>query len=131
MRSIQLDDATYAALWAHWQEGDQGELGIIRRLLNMKGSPLTPPRSEIGYVDKRSGTNFVQGFEIFRTFKHTKYRAIADNGIWRLEDGRTAPSLNTLSAMIGARTENAWTGWYYKSGNKVALITHLRPKKKS
>jgi hypothetical protein len=127
-----MDDATYAALWSRWKEGDDGEAGIIRRLLGLppKSGPLNQLRSEPGYIDKRTGTEFRKGFEIFRTFKGANYRAVADGGIWRLQDGRTAPSLNALSAVVGAPTENAWTGWRYKDGKDVKLIDKLRNPKK-
>lgn len=129
MRTISLDDATYAALWSRWQEGDDGEVGIIKRLLGLPSKKASAASSVPGFVDKRSGVQFPQGFEIFRTFKGTVFRAVAEGGVWRLPDGRTAPSLNSLSAMIGAPTENAWMGWRYYDNRKVQLIDVLRDSK--
>jgi hypothetical protein len=132
MRNIQLSDSTYAALWSKWQDGDQGEEGILRRVLGLKPEQkategtqsLSQPQ---GYTDPRSGVFFPEGFEIFRVFKGKELRARVEGRMWRnLSSDRLAPSLNTLSAQIGAPTENAWMGWRYSDNGKERLISELR-----
>lgn len=131
VRTIQLSDATYAALWAKWQEGDEGEEGVLRRLLGVKKAvPNQRPPNGGGYRDARSGMHFPEGFEIFRTFKGKEYRAVVEEGLWFNKTlNRAASSLNQLSAKIGAPTENAWYGWYFKDGDKDRLINELRDPK--
>jgi hypothetical protein len=131
MRTIQVEDSTYAALWAKWQPGDASEEAVIRRLLGLKADkPSKPGKGDggrMGFHDARYGVKFPEGFEIFRVFKGKEYRARATGGIWMRDDvNRSADSLNRLSAQIGAPTENAWTGWYYMDGTKQRLISHLR-----
>jgi hypothetical protein len=126
MKTIQIDDATFSALWAKWQDGDQGENGILRRILGIAPPAKASSTEAPGFVDHRSGTAFARGFEIFRVFKGQHYVAIAEDGHWRLQDGRIAPSLMKLSALIGAASENAWSGWRYRDGASVKTINELR-----
>ena len=138
MRTIQVDEAVFAAIWSKWAEGDLAENAILRRVFNLPSSESPTAASqtlssgEIGssYIDKRTGIVFPIGFEIFRTFKGVPYRAVVADGVWRLTDGRTAPSLNALSALVGAATENAWTGWYYMDQGQKKLVTEMRPSTK-
>jgi hypothetical protein len=126
MRTLEVGESTYAAIWAAWKEGDDGEEGVIRRLLGLKISGSNGDRKKTGFRDKRYGVEFPEGFRIFRTFKGKDYWAIAQNGVWVRENNRHVPSLNQLSAQIGAPTENAWTGWHYDTGEGVAPIATLR-----
>ena len=134
LKTIQLDEAVFAAVWSRFQPGDKNENEILRRefgLPSQKAAPESAPQAsgDAGYIDRRSGIVFHPGFEIFRTYKRQSFRAVAENGMWRLQDGRTAPSLNQLSIMIGATTENAWTGWNYHDGTQAKLINNLRDSK--
>ena len=129
MRTIQVSEGTYAALWSRWKEGDDDEEGILRRLLELTIAAPVGNRKEtgVGFRDARYGVEFPQGFEIFRVFKGKQYRAVADSGIWRQPDAnRVARSLNVLSAQVGAPTENAWLGWHYLDGKKERPIADLR-----
>jgi hypothetical protein len=127
MRTIQVSENTYAAIWANWREGDEGEEGVIRRSLGLKKSPEMPAkRSGRPYIDGRYGVEFPEGFEIFRVFKGKERRAVVQNGHWMADNNRLATSLNQLSAHIGAPTENAWMGWYYLDGSQKRLIAELR-----
>lgn len=134
VRAIQLSDSTYAALWAKWEEGDDGEEGVIRKLLGLKDKPVAAAPAEgqgKGLTDARFGVFFPEGFEIFRVFKGREVKAVVRDGIWfNITTNRVATSLNQLSAHIGAPTENAWRGWYYKKGEKSLLIDTLRDRNK-
>lgn len=140
MRTIQVDEAVFAAIWSKWADGDRGENAILRRVFDLPAQeqgqisqPPIPSHQEAGgsYIDKRTGTVFPSGFEIFRTFKGTAHRATVTDGMWRLADGRTAPSLNALSALVGATTENAWTGWHYMDHGQKKLVNEMRAVTKS
>ena len=139
MRTIQVDEAVFAAIWSKWVDGDRDENAILRRVFSLPSvevaaiSPPPSPRQEIGggYIDKRTGAVFPPGFEVFRTFKGVAYRATVVDGMWRLADGRTVPSLNALSALVGAATENAWTGWYYMDQGEKKLVNEIRAAIKS
>ena len=128
MRTIQISDSTYAALWSKWRDSDDGEEGIVRRLLGLTAGEAMKPSSKnaVGHRDKRYGVEFPAGFEIFRVFKGQNRKAVARDGGWMADNNRYAASLNQLSKHIGAPTENAWTGWHYRDGNKVRPIADLR-----
>ena len=128
MRTIQVSEATYAALWAKWREGDDGEEGVLRRLLGVQSKSAAETNAKkIGYRDNRYGVEFPEGFEIFRVFKGKEYRAVAEGGLWRqTHNNRLVSSLNQMSSHIGAPTENAWTGWNYKDGERIRPIADLR-----
>ncbi len=129
MRTIQVSEGTYAAIWSKWQEGDGSEEDIIRRyfLPGHKTSALPKELNGKGFRDDRYGVEFPEGFEIFRTYKGREYRATVKDGLWyRADINRVVASLNALSAQIGARTENAWMGWHYKDGERTRPIADLR-----
>ncbi len=133
MRSIEVDEAVYAAIWQQWREGDVGENSILRRLLHAAQAPSAPIATQPGSVsdgcvDKRSGAVFPRGFEVFRMRKGQMYRATALNGAWQLEDGRIAASLNKLSEIVGATTESAWDGWRYNQDGAHLPIRFYRDK---
>lgn len=130
MRTIQVSDPTYAAIWAAWREGDDGEEGVIRRLLNVKAQPPKGDGKKIGHKDKRYGVEFAEGFRIFRIREGKERFAVAQGGGWLLDNNRWAPSLNQLSAFVGAPTENAWVGWFYMDGDTKRRIDSLRDENK-
>ena len=134
VRTIQVSDSTYAALWAKWEDGDDGEEGIIRKLLHLKDKPVLALSEEgkgKGFTDTRVGVFFPEGFEIFRVYKGREIRAVVRDGLWyNVTSNRVVISLNQLSANIGAPTENAWRGWYYKKGDRSLLIDDLRDRNK-
>jgi hypothetical protein len=89
--------------------------------------------TKIGFSDYRFGVEVPEGFEIFRTFKGTEYRAAAMDGKWLLKNtGDVYASLNQLSSAIGG-IENAWHRWYFLDKNgKRQLVDKLRkPSQKS
>jgi hypothetical protein len=124
MKTIPVSNALYGAIWSRATEDDKSEEDILWRILRVQGEPaaaLVPfqtyypnPNEQTGFIDSRFGVRFPQGFKIFRTYKGQDYRATASNGRWDLE-GHVTPyeSLAALSAAVGAKTENAWTGWRY------------------
>jgi hypothetical protein len=126
MRTIQVSQGTYAAIWANWKEGDDGEEGVIRRLIGLKEKSAPKSPTGKGYRDARYGVEFPEGFEIFRTYKGRERRAVVQNGLWMADNNRLAASLNQLSGHIGAPTENAWLGWMYKDGERTRPIADLR-----
>jgi hypothetical protein len=62
---------------------------------------------------RRNGVTIPSGFEIFRTYLGTEYRAHSIGGLWcRQDSGDAYSSLNQLSASLGT-TENVWEIWLY------------------
>lgn len=116
MRTIQVSEGTYAAIWAKWKEGDDGEEGVIRRVFGLETAPAAKSINgkTSGFRDERYGVEFPEGFTIFRTFKGQKRAATVTGRNWMLDNGRLVTSLNKLSAYVGAPTENAWMGWNYQ-----------------
>ena|SRR5437879_3134600 len=132
MRPINVSTPVYAAIWAARKHGEETEDAILRRLLEV---PLeSGPRNgraasdKIGFRDPRFGIELPEGFEIFRTYLGTEYRAIARDGGWLLTaTGKLYPSLNQLSRAVGAKVENAWNNWYFAGNDgKRRLVTSLR-----
>ena len=130
MRPIQVSTDVFAAIWASRQVGEATEDDILRRKLGIgpKTSEHAPTRSAIGFRDPRSGTEFPEGFEIFRTYLGADYVARAELGEWCRSDTKERfSSLNELSRSIGAKTENAWANWFYLADDGIrCCISDLR-----
>ncbi len=129
MRNISISTDVYAAIWAARQPGESDENEILSRLLKVKPSPAEKRPAGEGVQDARNGVAFPEGFEIFRIYRGTQYRAVARDGEWLLmNDGQKYASVNALSSALGA-IENAWMGWRYKDpAGRILLINALRPK---
>ncbi len=124
MRSILVGLNVYAAIWARRQAGEDSEHKILERVLGcvpderpaMRDEPLQKARLAMGFHDSRHSVHFSEGFEIFRRYRGTDYRAFATEGEWKLaNDGRRFRSLNDLSRGLGAISENAWVNWFYRN----------------
>jgi hypothetical protein len=129
MRNIAISTDVYAAIWAARESGENDENEILSRLLKVKPSPAGKKPAGAGVSDARNGVTFPEGFEIFRVYRNTQYRATAKNGEWVLmNNGQTYPTVNALSSALGA-AENAWMSWRYKDpAGRILLINALRPK---
>jgi len=110
----------FAKIWAVRQPGEDTEDAVLRRVLAC--GPAVEPVADIGnganeeggFYAKRYDVNFNEGFEIFRTFKGTDYRARATLGHWvLLNTGERCQSLSDLSRAVGAKIENVWVNWFY------------------
>ncbi|MCW5691754.1 MAG: hypothetical protein KIT48_05270 [Pseudolabrys sp.] len=130
MKTVALETDTFAAVWADRRPGEETEDAIIRRKFGLKSdhSEKVPRTEVVGWTDLRTGTSVPEGFEIFRTYKGTEYRARAGNSGWLLKNtGIFYPSLNQLSRAVSGNVENAWNNWYFKNSAGVReLITKLR-----
>jgi hypothetical protein len=147
MKTIQVSNPLYGAIWSRSVEGDKSEEDILRRLLGLpsmispSAAPLaaapqpppppppssTPAESSKGFVDRRNNLLFPNGFRIFRNFKGQDHEARVVNGKWQLDGGDSYDSINALSRAIGAETESAWHGWRYKKQDGTEpLINDLR-----
>ena len=134
MRSITVSTDTYAAIWGARKPGEDSEDAILRRIFKIprdSSTNVTSGRSildKIGFRDPRFGVEVPEGFEIFRTYLGTDYRATAKDGGWVLaHTGKSYSSLNQLSRAIGAKVENAWQNWYFAGADgKRQLVTSLR-----
>ena len=129
MRPINVTTDLYAAIWAARRPGEDTENAILSRLLNVATTPIHGPASpkRIGFTDSRFDIELPEGFEIFRNYKGTDFRAKAFAGQWRLADGRMFPTLNQLSRATSGNTENAWRNWYFQgSDGKRYLVEGLR-----
>jgi hypothetical protein len=117
MRSINVSTEVFAWIWSQRKPGEETEDAILRRVFLGESTSFVPPPTApvaLGAIDRRSGVEFSDGFEIFRTYLGTEYRARASGGAWVLQnDGKSYGSLNELSRAIGARVENAWVNWFY------------------
>ena len=129
MRNISIETDTFAAVWADRQPGEETEDAIIRRKFGVKIALAKQQPPKIGFSDPRFGIDLPEGFEIFRTYKGTEYRARAIDGQWMLTNtGEKYPSLNQLSRATSGNVENAWNNWYYTGRDgKRRLVNELRP----
>lgn len=127
MRTVQVSTEVFAAIWKAQQPGETSETTILARLLGVKvdsEAVLAPePKRDIqvtvGFRDPRFGVELEPGFQIYRTYLGKEYRAQAIQGFWVLNtDQRGYPSLNELSRAIGAKTENAWSKWFFDHPEK-------------
>src|ERR1700690_4131140 len=96
MKSIQISNQTFGALWQKAHEADQTEEDILRRLLGLSGLPPLGDALEAaiqnmsdkgpqGFYDARFEVKFPQGFRIYRSYKDKDYSARASGGKWYLE----------------------------------------------
>ena len=121
MRSIAVSTDVFAKVWSLREQGEDTEDAILRRVLGCDTSLSTSPSASpapsegtLGFYDARHRVAFPEGFEVFRTYLGTDYRAHATGNAWVLQGtGKTFRSLNALSRGVGARTENAWVNWFY------------------
>ncbi len=131
MKQINTSTDVYAAIWASRQPGEDTEDAILRRILEVPAKTPTeaaPKTAVIGFHDGRFDVSLCEGFEIFRRYKGTEYRARAINGQWQLVGtGESYPSLNQLSRATSGNVENAWRNWNFtgKDG-RVHKIEALR-----
>lgn len=129
IRTINVSTDVYAAIWAARRPGEESEDVILQRVLKVAPTlkEVTSSQSP-GFSDPRFDLVLPEGFEIFRNYKHTDYRARATNGKWLLlNDGKLYPSLNQLSRASSGNIENAWRNWYFigRDGKRY-LIERLR-----
>jgi hypothetical protein len=136
MKTIEISNQTFGALWQKANEADRTEEDILRRILGLSGAPSAPgfsirvlpsEHSVEGFYDSRFDVKFPEGFRIFRAYKGQNYTAIASQGKWTL-NGFLMPfeSVNALNVAIGAKSENAWISWFYDEGGDRKAIDSLR-----
>lgn len=119
MKQIEISTDVFALIWAAREAGEETEDQILHRLLHeSRVVPKTrESRSKLntdGLVDTKFGVTFQEGFEVFRSYLGKEYRAIVNQGTWRLEGNASRFStLNELSRAIGTKTENAWLNWFF------------------
>lgn len=130
MRQINVTTDVYASIWASRLPGEDNEDAILSRILKVKGSSMPAPAApaKVGFRDPRFDITLLEGFEIFRNYKGTEYRANAVGGQWRLtSSGAVFPTLNQLSRAVSGNIENAWRNWYFMgSDGKRHLVEGLR-----
>ena len=135
MRTITISTDVFAKIWAIRHKGEGTEDEVLRRVLEVPTAPDTSsgaepsaPMAEGGFRDPKSGVYFPEGFEIFRTYKGTEYRARATPGQWLLlNNNQRYPSLHKLSRAVVEGQENSWMNWKFDDGTgKPALIDKLR-----
>jgi hypothetical protein len=130
MRTIEVSTDVFAALWASRRDDEHSEEEILRRVLKLKPAekpPAPQKKSKVGFADPRNGLQFPEGFEVFRNYKGTTYRARATEGEWvRLDNEHPFSSLNSLNQSIGAKFQNAWRSWYCMHEGKKKLLHDLR-----
>ncbi len=143
MRQIEINTETYAAIWADRRPGEETEDAIIRRKFGVEAVTSAPTKSTkgtdngrfrdtVGFADWRHGVYLEEGFEIFRTYKGTEYRAKATDGRWLLlNTGRTYSSLNQLSRAVSGNVENAWTAWYFLNQSGLRQLINEKRKRLS
>lgn len=114
MRTISVSTDVFARIWGLREDGEETENEILSRVLSDGAPKLVVEPAEVGFHDPRYGVSFRAGFEIFRSYLGSEFKARARGGRWVLDDGRTATSLNELSRLVGAKTENAWANWFWR-----------------
>jgi hypothetical protein len=133
VRTINVTTEVYAAIWSARQPGEDHETDILARILHVQ-SPARPAAQtseapqKIGFRDSRFDITLPEGFEIFRNYKGTEYRAKAIAGRWvRQDTGASYPTVNQLSLATSGNTENAWRNWYFTGSDEQRhLIEKLR-----
>ena len=142
MRPINVSTDVYAKIWSLRKEREETEDEILQRVLDVSAgkegvSPdvvnLELIREDIGgFHDLKNDVHFREGFEIFRFYMGTEYRARATKGHWLLlNNNNLYPSLHKLSQAVVTGNENSWMNWKYeKSTGETALITELRDQSK-
>lgn len=128
MRRVFLVDAdVQAAIWRDQRKNERSINDILRRKLRLTPEIGGSQRPAVVHVE-RTGTTFVEGFEIFRIYKGREYRAQAVDGGWMLlQTGEVYPSLNKLSRGIGTGVENAWNFWcFWDSEGERQHVAKLR-----
>jgi hypothetical protein len=128
MKTINIANSTYGALWLRAVESDKTEDDILRRLLGIDGDAEFHAGQEVGFHDTRFDVIFSEGFRIYRTYKGDDFEAIATKGKWRL-NGKFYDSLNKLNGAVGASTENAWISWFFDRDGIKTPISDLREPK--
>jgi hypothetical protein len=116
MKTLDASTDVFAAIWAARQPGEETEDAILRRILKVPTSSASPAAAPtaIGFRDPRFDIALPEGFEIFRNYKGTEYRARAINGKWRLVGtSKDFDSLNKLSRATSGNIENAWRNWNF------------------
>lgn len=129
MKTIGVSTAVFAAIWSIRQEGEETEDAILRRILKVDPSKAEAYQTAVlGFRDERSGVDFPEGFEIFRTYKGREFRAKATHGRWLLiNDSSTHSSLHKLSSAVVSGNENSWQNWKYRRHDGTdGLIDRLR-----
>jgi hypothetical protein len=130
MKTLNISTRVFAAVWANRKEGEEDEDAILRRILGVaERAKENEADGPSGYKDYRNGIDLPEGFEIFRVYKGTMYKANASKGKWFLNwNKKYYPTLNQLSQAIVDGNENAWNNWYYVDDQQERkLITNLRP----
>jgi len=127
MRTISISTTVFAKIWSLREDGEETEDAILQRVLGCatgKHAQQPDQTSDTalapngGFYDRRFNVHFQEGFEIFRNYLGTDYRARATGGHWvLLNDGSPHRSLNELSRAIGAKRENAWVNWFFLGPN--------------
>ncbi len=126
LRTIGVSTEVFAAIWANRQGGEETEDAILRRLLDCSSGssiePGSPKASGLGVRDERNRVDFPEGFEIYRSYKHRDYVAVASGGAWlRRDTGERFGTLNQLNASIAVGAENVWSGiWKFKNSDGVS-----------
>lgn len=118
MKQISISTDVFAKIWSLREDGEESEDEVLRRVLSTIAAAQTvKSKNETdGFLDKRSGVVFSEGFEIFRTYKGVQYRALANKGTWKLlNNGSLHKSLNALNQAIVNGSENVWASWSYAS----------------
>jgi hypothetical protein len=113
--TVQVSTDVYAAIWKERLDDENSVDEILRRKFGIasKASNGHGKGKASGFEDMRFGFRVEEGFEIFRVYLSTEYRARAEGGFWKLlNTSARYASLKELSdAVVGH--ENAWTGWFY------------------
>ena len=124
MRTIGVSTEVFAKIWSLRQPGEETEDSILGRVLGCGSQPnrqsdrSTRESERKGFRDRRFDVHFEEGFEIFRNYLGTDFKARAVAGRWVLVNtGRDYVTLNELSRAIGAKTENAWVNWFFAAPN--------------
>lgn len=126
LRTIGVSTEVFAAIWANRQGGEETEDAILRRVLACSSEPRAEPisssASSFGVRDERNRVDFPEGFEIYRSYKHRDFVAVASGGAWlRKDTGEQFATLNQLNASIAVGAENVWSGiWKFKNSDGVS-----------
>jgi hypothetical protein len=117
MRAIQVSADVFQAIWAAREAGEDDEDAVLRRLLNVRtAAHQATGSSGKAWIDGQYGITFHHGFGMYRRFKGNDYLAQVVDGKWDINGQKVdAKSINELSKAIGAKRENGWMGWNFRT----------------
>ena len=127
MATIEIDFDVYKALTNLREDEAVSYNDVLRRLLNLGGSPTEPRSEESGCAIQ--GVTFPEGTRFQVRYKGVLYTAEIKNGRWVGNDGKVRTSPSDAATAITHTNVNGWRFWSVKRPNDSAWrkMAELKP----